>query len=169
MKYIIPSIITIIILFALKTRTGAYEAFIDGAEDGMKIVMRIFPALISIMCAASMLRASGSIDMITNLFAPITDFFKIPREVMPLVLIRPISGSGALGILADILNNFGADSKAGLTASVIMGSTETTFYCLCVYFAATKVKYTKRVIPCTLIGDIIGIITGVIVINLKNF
>lgn len=169
MQYVIPAIIAIIILFSLKTRTGAYETFIEGAEEGMKIVMRIFPSLLAVLVAAQMLRTSGAIDMIINFCAPVTDFLHIPREVMPLALIRPVSGSGSLGILADILNTCGADSKAGMTASVIMGSTETTFYCLCVYFAGTKVKYTKRVIPCAVIGDIIGILTGVFIINLGNF
>lgn len=165
----IPSIIVLIILFALKTRTPAYETFIEGAGDGMKIVLRIFPSLLAVLVAAQMLRTSGAIDMIINFIAPVTDFLKIPREVMPLALIRPVSGSGALGILADILNVYGADTKIGMAASVIMGSTETTFYCLCVYFAATKVKYTKRVITCAVIGDIIGILTGVFIVNLGNF
>ena len=169
MQYIIPSIIAVIILFSVKSRTAAYETFINGAEDGMKIVMRIFPSLLAVLTAAGMLRASGAIDMLIRFLAPVTDFLHIPKEVMPLVLIRPVSGSGSLGILADILNTFGADTKTGRTASVIMGSTETTFYCLCVYFAGTKVKYTRRVIPCAVIGDIIGILTGVFIINLGNF
>lgn len=169
MQYIIPVIIAVIILFSLKSRTGAYTTFIEGVEDGMKIVIKIFPSLLAILVAAQMLRVSGAIDIIINICAPVTDFLHIPQDVMPLALIRPVSGSGSLGILADILNTFGADSKVGMTASVIMGSTETTFYCLCVYFAATKVKHTKRVIPCAVIGDIIGILTGVLVINLGNF
>ena len=169
MQYIIPSIITFILIFALKKRVNTYNTFIDGAAEGMKIAAKIFPSLLAVVTASQMLRASGAIDMIIGLFAPVTDFLHIPREVMPLALIRPVSGSGSLGVLSDILTSYGADSKVGILASVIMGSTETTFYCLCVYFSHTKVKYTKKVLICALIGDIISILTGVCVINLRKF
>lgn len=169
MVYIIPILILMIILMALFRKQPAYEHFISGAEDGLKIVLGIFPALLAILTAAAMLRASGAIDLITGFLSPVTDWLKIPREVMPLALIRPVSGSGALGLLTDILKNYGADGDIGKIASVIMGSTETTFYCLCVYFAKTKVKYTVRAIPCAVIGDIVGILVGVLLIKLVNF
>ncbi len=169
MVYIIPILILMIILMALFRKQPAYELFISGAEDGLKIVLGIFPALLAVLTAASMLRASGAIDLITGFLSPVTDWLKIPREVMPLALIRPVSGSGALGLLTDILKNYGADGDIGKIASVIMGSTETTFYCLCVYFAKTKVKYTIRAIPCAVIGDIVGILVGVLLIKLVNF
>ena len=169
MQYVIPAVIAAVIIFALKTRTDAYTAFTEGAADGLRTVVKILPSLLAVITAAQMLRVSGAIDMIIRFISPVTDFLHIPPEVMPLALIRPVSGSGSLGILADILNTFGADSKQGMIASVIMGSTETTFYCLCVYFAGTKVKYTRRVIPCAVISDIIGILTGVWIINLRSF
>ncbi len=169
MQYVIPSVIAAVIIFALKTRTDAYAAFTEGAADGLRTVVKILPSLLAVITAAQMLRVSGAIDMIIRFISPVTDFLHIPPEVMPLALIRPVSGSGSLGILADILNTFGADSKQGMIASVIMGSTETTFYCLCVYFAGTKVKYTRRVIPCAVISDIIGILAGVWIINLRSF
>jgi spore maturation protein B len=168
-KFIIPLIIFLIIVASLFRKLPTYEIFISGAEEGLKIVIGIFPAMLAVVTAAYMMRASGAIDLIINIISPITDFFHIPKEVMPLALIRPISGSGALGILTDILKNYGADSVIGKTASVIMGSTETTFYCLCVYFAKTKVKYTMRAIPCAVLGDIVGILAGVIIIKLVNF
>ena len=169
MQYVIPAVIAAVIIFALKTRTDAYTAFTEGAADGLRTVVKILPSLLAVITAAQMLRVSGAIDMIIRFISPVTDFLHIPPEVMPLALIRPVSGSGSLGILADILNTFGADSKQGMIASVIMGSTETTFYCLCVYFAGTKVKYTRRVIPCAVISDIIGILAGVWIINLRSF
>lgn len=169
MQYIIPVIIALILIIALVRKQPAYETFINGAEDGLKIVVGIFPALLAVLTAAAMLRASGAIDLIINLISPITDLLHIPKEVMPLALIRPVSGSGALGLLTDILKNYGADGDIGKIASVIMGSTETTFYCLCVYFAKTKVKYTMRAIPCAVIGDIVGILVGVTLIKLLNF
>lgn len=169
MQYIIPIIIALILIIALVRKQPAYETFIGGVEDGLKIVVGIFPALLAVLTAAAMLRASGAIDLIINLISPITDLLHIPKEVMPLALIRPVSGSGALGLLTDILKNYGADGDIGKIASVIMGSTETTFYCLCVYFAKTKVKYTMRAIPCAVIGDIVGILVGVTLIKLLNF
>lgn len=169
MKYIIPLLILVIIVSAFLRKLPTYEIFIGGVEDGLKIVLGIFPALLAVLTAAAMLRASGAIDIIINFISPVTDFLHIPREVMPLALIRPVSGSGAIGLLTDILKNYGADSNAGKIASVIMGSTETTFYCLCVYFAKTKVKYTMRAIPCAVIGDITGILVGAAIINLAIF
>ena len=113
--------------------------------------------------------ASGAIDLIISFISPVTDLIGIPHEVLPLAMIRSVSGSGALGILTDTLNTYGADGDIGKIASVIMGSTETTFYCLCVYFAKTRVKHTLRAVPCAVIGDIIGIIVGTLLIKLLKF
>lgn len=167
MIYIIPAIIAIVLIVSLAKRLPSYELFIEGAEEGMKIVAGIFPPLVAVLTAAYMLRASGTLDLIISLLSPITSF--IPAEVMPLALIRPISGSGAIGILSEILNAHGADSEIGRIASVIMGSTETTFYCLCVYFAKTRVKHNLKAVPFAAAGDIVGILMAVILIKLVKF
>lgn len=164
MIYIIPAIIVIVLIVSLAKKLPSYELFIDGAEEGMKIVAGIFPPLVAVLTAAYMLRASGTLDLIISFLSPITGF--IPAEVMPLALIRPISGSGAIGILSEILNTHGADSEIGRIASVIMGSTETTFYCLCVYFAKTRVKHNLKAVPFAAAGDIVGILMAVILIKL---
>ena len=164
MIYIIPAIIAIVLIAALAKKLPSYELFIDGAEEGMKIVAGIFPPLVAVLTAAYMLRASGTLDLIISFLSPITGF--IPADVMPLALIRPISGSGAIGILSEILNTHGADSEIGRIASVIMGSTETTFYCLCVYFAKTRVKHNLKAVPFAAAGDIVGILMAVILIKL---
>ena len=164
MIYIIPAVIAIILIVALAKSLPSYELFIDGAEEGIKIVAGIFPPLVAVLTAAYMLRASGTLDLIISFLSPITGF--IPAEVMPLALIRPISGSGAIGILSEILNTHGADSEIGRIASVIMGSTETTFYCLCVYFAKTRVKHNLKAVPFAAAGDIVGILMAVILIKL---
>ena len=169
MQYIIPIIIIAILAIALIRKTPAYETFVSGAEDGLKIVIGIFPALLAVLTAAAMLRASGTIDIIINALSPVTNLLHIPKEVMPLALIRPISGSGSIGILSDTLTAYGADSQVGRIASVIMGSTETTFYCLCVYFAKTRVKHSLRAVPFAVIGDIAGLICAVVLIKLLNF
>ena len=161
MIYVIPLIIALVLITAMIKKLPSYELFIDGAEEGMKIVSGIFPPLVAVLTAAYMLRA------IVSLLSPITNL--IPAEVMPLALIRPISGSGATGILTEILNNYGADSEVGRIASVIMGSTETTFYCLCVYFAKTRVKHNLKAVPFAAVGDIVGILTAAILIKLVKF
>lgn len=167
MIYVIPAIITFILISAIYKRLQPYRLFLEGAKEGMNIILGIFPPLMAILTAAYMLRASGTMDMFISLLSPLTRF--IPAEVMPLAMIRPLSGSGALGILTDILKNCGADSEAGRIASVIMGSTETTFYCICIYFAKTRVRHSLRAIPFAVIGDIVGLIMAVVVIKLLNF
>lgn len=164
MIYVIPAIIAIVMTVSLAKKLPSYEIFIDGAEEGMKIVAGIFPPLVAVLTAAYMLRASGTLDLIISFLSPVTKF--IPTEVMPLALIRPISGSGAIGILTEILNTHGADGEIGRIASVIMGSTETTFYCLCVYFARTRVKHNLKAVPFAAAGDIVGILMAVILIKL---
>lgn len=165
MQYIIPILIITTIIYAIKTKTEIYPAFTEGAADGLKIVTGIFPSVLAMISAAYMLRASGFFDVLADFLAPITQRIGFPSEVLPLALIRPFSGSGSLGILADILNTYGADGKIGKLASIIMGSTETTFYCICVYFASTKVKKTAAALPCAMIGDIVGLILAVLLVN----
>lgn len=167
MIYVIPAIIAIILIVALAKKLPSYELFIEGAEEGMKIVAGIFPPLVAVLTAAYMLRASGTLGLLISLLSPITKL--IPAEVLPLALIRPISGSGAIGILTETLNTYGADSQIGRIASVIMGSTETTFYCLCVYFAKTRVKHNLKALPFAAAGDIVGILMAVVLIKLLNF
>ena len=162
MIYVIPLIIALVLITAMIKKLPSYELFIDGAEEGMKIVSGIFPPLVAVLTAAYMLRASGTLDLIVSLLSPITNL--IPAEVMPLALIRPISGSGATGILTEILNNYGADSEVGRIASVIMGSTETTLY-----FAKTRVKHNLKAVPFAAVGDIVGILTAAILIKLVKF
>lgn len=161
----IPVIMTIIIVTALVKRTSVYSSFTNGAREGIEIIMGIFPAVTAIMIASYMLRASGAMDMLCNALMPFAGKINIPPEVLPLALIRPVSGSGSLGMLADILNTCGADSRAGRLASVITGSTETTFYCICVYLADTRVKKSAAVIPCALIGDAVSMIAASLIIK----
>lgn len=167
MIYVIPAVIVLVLAVSLVKKLPAYELFIDGAEEGMKIVAGIFPPLVAVLTAAYMLRESGTLDMVISFLSPVTKF--MPAEVMPLALIRPISGSGAIGILTEILNTHGADSEIGRIASVIMGSTETTFYCLCVYFAKTRAKHNLRAVPFAAAGDIVSMIIAVILIKMINF
>jgi len=165
MDYIIPSILLIILIPAVIQKQPIYDHMCEGASDGLKILIKILPSMICIMSAAAMLRASGVMDFVINLIRPVTDKIGIPAEVMPMVLLRPVSGSGSMGLLAENLKSYGADSIPGLISSVIMGSTETTFYTLAVYFGATHVKNTKRAVICAIIGDITGVIISTLVVK----
>ena len=154
MIYVIPAIIAFILISALFKKLPSYELFIDGAREGMEIVVGIFPPLMAVLTAAYMLRASGALDMFISWLSPITGF---------------IPAGGAIGILTDTLKSFGADSDIGRIASIIMGSTETTFYCLGIYFAKTRVRHNLRAVPFAVVGDIVGIIMAVVLIKLLNF
>jgi len=135
MSYAVPGFIILIVMYAMIKRESVYEGFANGAKNGVQTLFNIFPSLLAIMVAVAMLRESGALECFMRLLTPVTSFLGIGDDVMLLGVVRPLSGSGALGILSDILKNNGADSFSGQVASVIMGSTETTFYTLMVYFS----------------------------------
>jgi spore maturation protein B len=165
MRYITPTIIFIIVITALIRKKAVYNDFIEGAGGGIRLIADIFPPLIAMLTASAMLKASGALDIAIDFISPFAEKIGLPAEVMPLVLIRPVSGSGSIGVLSGILGEYGADSFVGRLASVICGSTETTFYCLAVYFAKTRVKQIKRALPCAVIGDLTGIAAAVIALR----
>ena len=135
----------------------------DGAKEGRGVVFNIFPTLVGLFVAIGALRSSGIIDLTVNLLTPFLNFINFPTEILPLALIRPISGSSSIAVATDIMKNFGVDSNIGLVASVIMGSTETTVYTIAVYTSSVGIKKTRFVLWAALIADFVGIITSVIV------
>lgn len=169
MIYITPVFIALIVIVSLVRRREVYSDFISGAREGTAILADIFPPLVAMLTAAAMLRASGALDIAVNFISPLTERIGLPGGVMPLIMIRPVSGSGAMGVLTETLNKYGADSFTGRLASVICGSTETTFYCLAVYFSKTRVKRVRRAVPCAVIGDIAGIAAALAAIRLVEF
>lgn len=140
--------------------TDVFSALTDGARDGLKTVMRIFPALVALLTAVSMLRASGALEALTRLCAPVLAWLGIPPETAMLLLVRPISGSGALAAASDIIQTYGADSRIGRTAAVMLGSTETTFYVLAVYFGACGIRHSRWAIPAAIVADVTGFVTA---------
>ena len=159
----IPMIILLIILFGIFEKNKVYDIFLEGAKDGMKIIYNIFPTLIGLFVAVGMLRTSGLLDFAINIISPVLQIVRIPKEIMPLAILRPISGSAALAVASDIINNYGVDSKIGRIASVIMGSTETTLYTIAIYTSCIKVKKTRKILIAALVGDFVGIITSVFI------
>ncbi len=164
----IPFTILIILTYGLIEKNKVFDIFLDGAKEGIEIVVKIFPTLIGLFVAIGALRYSGILDFIIKLICPIISFLKIPTEIMPLAILRPISGSASIAIGSDIMQQYGVDSKLGLIASTIMGSTETTLYTIAVYTSVVGVKKTRFVLAAALIGDLIGMLSSVIIWNFMS-
>lgn len=161
----VPVIIFIIILYGIVEKKKVFDIFLEGAKEGLEIVLNIFPTLIGIFVAVGALRSSGVLDMIIVICEPIIKLLRIPTEIMPLAILRPISGSATMAVATDIMSTYGVDSKIGLIASTIMGSTETTFYTIAIYTSAVKVKKIRFVLVASLAADIVGVISTVIIWN----
>lgn len=158
----IPMVILLIVVYGLVEKNKVFDTFIDGAKEGIEIVFNLFPTLIGLFVAIGALRSSGVLDLIINFISPITNFFKIPSEIMPLAMVRPISGSASTAVATDIMKTFGVDSKIGLIASTIMGSTETTLYTIAVYTSCVGIKNIRFVLIAALIADIVGMLFSVV-------
>lgn len=154
--YIVPVMLFIICATALGKRENAYDHMLQGTAEGLKLLLSIVPALVLLLTAVTMLRQSGAIEMLSAFLAPVFSFFGIPPETAILVLVRPISGSAALAVGADLMAQYGVDSQIGRTVAVMLGSTETTFYTISVYFGAANIKKTRYAIPAALIADFTG-------------
>ena len=159
----IPIIILIVIIYGILEKIKVFDNFIDGAKEGLMIVKKIFPTLLGVFLAVGALRSSGILDLIIKIISPITNVFNIPKEIMPLAIVRPISGSASMAVATDIMKNYGVDSKIGLIASTIMGSTETTLYTIAIYTSCVEIKKTRFVLIAALIADIVGMLTAVII------
>lgn len=164
----IPFIILLILIYGLIEKNKVFDTFLNGAKEGIEIVVKIFPTLIGLFVAVGVLRNSGVLDFIIKLIYPIVSFFNIPTEIMPLAILRPISGSASIAIGSDIMAQYGVDSKIGLIVSTIMGSTETTLYTIAVYTSVIGIKKTRFVLLAALIGDLIGMLTSVIIWNFMS-
>lgn len=158
--YVVPVILLLACLLALHRKENAYDLLLSGAADGLKLLASIIPALILLLTAVAMLRASGAIEQISTLLAPAFRFLGIPPETALLVLVRPLSGSAALAVGADLMAQYGPDSTIGRTVAVMLGSTETTFYTISVYFGAAGIKKTRYTVPAALIADFIGFLVA---------
>ena len=159
-SFIIPLLLAFISLWALREKVNVYEALTDGAAEGLRILLRIFPHLLALLTAIAMFRASGGLDIITQWLRPVLETVGIPSETAALVLLRPLSGSGGLAIGSDLITTYGPDSTIGRTAAVMLGCTETTFYTIAVYFGAAGIKKLRHTIPAALAADIAGFLAA---------
>ena len=155
-EYLVPLLILVVSLLALHKQENTYELLLDGGMDGLKLVTHILPALVFLLTAVHMLKASGAIELLSDFLSPVFSLLGIPPETTMLVLIRPISGSAALAVGADLMARYGVDSTVGRTVAVMLGSTETTFYTISVYFGAAGIRKTRYAVPAALFADLVG-------------
>ncbi len=155
---LVPGLMILIAVIGLAKKQDVYSALLEGGLEGLKLLLSIAPALVMLLSAVHMLRASGAIELLTRFLSPVCKFLGIPPETMPLVLLRPFSGSAALAVGADLMSTYGPDSLIGRTAAVMLGSTETTFYTISVYFGAAGIRKTRYAIPAALIADLSGFV-----------
>jgi spore maturation protein B len=161
-RYIIPMLLVGIPFYALAVKkVQVYEVFVDGAKEGFTIAIKIIPYLVAILVAVGMFRASGALDMLLGLVAPILNWVGFPAENLPLALMRPLSGSGSLGLLTDLVNTHGADSIFTKIGATMYGSSETTFYVLAVYFGSVGVVRSRHAVPAGLFADFVGAVSAV--------
>ncbi|MGN0471043.1 MAG: spore maturation protein [Acutalibacteraceae bacterium] len=156
--YVVPVVIVLIVVFGVIKKVNIFDSFTMGAKEGISSLISIAPSLIGLVLAVTMLDSSGFFDIITEALSPLCEKIGIPPEVVPLGLMRPVSGSGSFALLNSILEKYGADSIIGKTASVMAGSTETTFYAITVYFGSVGIRKTRHTIPSALTADLCGII-----------
>ena len=166
MDYLIPGILLLAAVASLRKKENAYDILLSGAAEGLKLLTSLLPALILLLTAVHMLKASGAVEMVSKWLSPLFSLFGIPPETAMLVLIRPISGSAALAVGADIMAQYGVDSLIGRTAAVMLGSTETTFYTISVYFGAAGIKKTRYCIPAALFADAVGFFMASLTVQL---
>lgn len=156
--YILPLLIVLVLFTAIKNKAPVYQLFLEGAEDGLKILISLFPPMIAVLSMSAILKESGLLTAFSSFVSPVTEKLGIPSEILPLALLRPFSGGGSLGLLTDTVKTYGADSNIARTACILCASTETTFYTISVYFRRTKVKFLKSVIISAVIGDLVGLL-----------
>jgi spore maturation protein SpmB len=162
--WIIPGLMAALLAFGLLRRVSVYEVFVDGAREGFQVAIRIIPYLVAILVSVAMLRASGALGILVGWLSPITSLVGLPGEALPMALLRPLSGSGAYGVLASLIQDpaIGPDSYTGYLVSTIQGSTETTFYVLAVYFGAVQVRRVRHTLAAGLTADFFGIAGAII-------
>jgi spore maturation protein B len=152
--------------YALARKVKVYPAFLEGAKEGFQVAVRIIPPLVAVFVALGMLRASGAMEAFAGLVSPLTSRLGVPASVLPIVLVRPLSGGAAWGVVGDVLRSDGPDSHAGRLVSVMAGSTETTFYVLAVYFGAVGITRYRQALPAGLIADAVGFGAAVVAVRL---
>jgi len=164
--FVLPLILVGFPLYGLYKRVPVYESFVEGAREGFQVAVRIIPYLVAILFAIAMFRASGAMDALTRLLSPVLGLLGFPAEVLPMAIIRPLTGSGSAGLVVDMVNQYGEDSIFVKMAAVMFGSTETTFYVIAVYFGAVNIRKTRHAVHAGLTADVAAMIIAVWLVRL---
>jgi spore maturation protein B len=162
----IPLMFLLFLGWGIIKKVKVYEVFVEGAKDGFNVAIRIIPYLVAMLAAIGIFRASGAMELLTTILAPVTGLIGMPPETLPMALMRPLSGSGSLGIMTELMKVHGPDSLIGILASTMYGSSETTFYVLAVYFGAVGIKNTRHAVPVGIIADVAGMLAAVWIVTL---
>ena len=166
MEFVMPAFACIIVVFGLIKKLPVFDIFLKGAKEGIQILYNIAPTIIGLVFAVDLLRSSGAIDAICNFIEPIADYLGFPKEIVPMVLLRPVSGSGSTALLTSLYEQCGPDSFAGRVASVLAGSSETTFYAIAMYFGCIKVKKIRHTLFAAIIADITAAVMSVLTVRI---
>lgn len=165
-SFVIPALLAAVAVCGMGKRVDVYSALTHGAEEGLTVLLHILPALVGLLTAVAMLRASGALDWFAELCTPLLNAVGIPPQATPMMLIRPVSGSGALAVASDLILTYGPDSYEGRVAAVMLGSTETTFYTIAVYFGSAGIIRTRHTIPAALTADLTGFLASALAVRL---
>ena len=163
---VVPLLLAALAVYGTGKRVDVYNALTHGAEEGLTVLLRIVPALVGLLTAVAMFRASGAMDALSGVFAPVLEALGIPPETAPLMLIRPVSGGGALAVGSELMASYGPDSYIGRVAAVMLGSTETTFYTIAVYYGSAGIQRTRHTIPAALTADLTGFVASALAVRL---
>jgi spore maturation protein B len=163
--WFIPVLIAFVLMYGTYKQVPTYETFVEGAKEGFEMAISIIPYLVGMLVAISVFRASGAMDFMIEFMKPLLQAIGVPSEVVPLAMIRPISGTGALGMTSDLIATYGPDSFIGRLASTMQGSTDTTFYVLTVYFGAVGIKKMGDALKVGLLADVVGIIASILIVS----
>ena len=164
--WVIPTFLFIALVYAMIKKVDVFDTFVEGAKEGFSTSVKLIPFLVAMLVAIGLLRASGALDLFIDLLTPVLSRFNIPAEVVPLAIMRPLSGSGALGITAEIFNSSGPDSFVGRIASTMQGSTDTTLFVLTVYFGSVGIRRTRHALAVGLLADLTGFIAAITICTL---
>jgi spore maturation protein B len=164
--FAIPFALVLLLGWGVVKKVKVYEVFVEGAKDGFAVAVKIIPYLVAMLVAIGIFRASGAMDLLASALSPLTSLIGMPAETLPMVLMRPLSGSGSLGVMTELMKAHGPDSLIGVMASTMYGSSETTFYVLAVYFGAVGIKNTRHAVPAGIVADIAGMLAAVWIVNL---
>ena len=162
----IPLLFVVVLCWGLVKKVKVYEVFIDGAKDGFTTAVKVIPYLVAMLVAIGVFRASGAMDVVVAILSPVTKLIGMPADVLPLALLRPLSGSGSIGLMTELMKVNGPDSFIGVLASTMFGSSETTFYVLAVYFGSVGIKNTRHALPAGLIADLFGMLGALYIVRL---